>query len=54
MSSEVTEGCMEEVTSVLVLDSWLGVPQDNNLKTEVSMGQGERPWEIVASLRNVK
>lgn len=49
MSSEITEGCMEEVTPILVLGNWLGVPQDVNLQAEVSMNQGERPWEIVAS-----
>lgn len=54
VGNAITEGCMGEVTSILVLGRWLGVPQDDNLQTEVSMVHSERPWEIVASLRNVK
>lgn len=52
VGSGITQGCMEEVTSVMVLGRWLGLSQDDNLQTQVSLGQDERPWGIV-ELRNV-
>lgn len=42
------------MTSVLVLDRQLGVPQGDGLQTGIHLGQGERSRGILARLRRVR